>query len=140
MNGTPTEAAISFSLPATSICSCSDSTTHGPAIRKSGRSSPTSNPQSFMPTRSGRDLFDAFGRVRQRRVDERLEERVPAPRRRLEFRVELDADEPRMDARRQLDDFSELLALRDRRDHQAGVGQPVEVVLVRLVAMAMALR
>ncbi len=35
-------------LPATSIWSSRDSTTQGPAIRNSGRSSPTSNPQSCM--------------------------------------------------------------------------------------------
>ena len=38
---------ISFSRPAVSIAICSDSITHGPAIRKSGRSSPTSKPASF---------------------------------------------------------------------------------------------
>src|SRR5678816_4124709 len=139
MNGTPSAAAISLSLPATSICSCSDSTTHGPAMRNSGCSSPTSKPQSFMSALSSGDLFGALGLVRQRGVDERLEERMTAPRRRLELRVELDADEPRVHALRQLDDLGELLALRDRRDHQTRLGEPVEVVLVGFVAMAMAL-
>src|SRR6185436_7216087 len=102
MNGTPSCPAISLSLPATSICSCSDSTTHGPAMRNRGRSIPTSNPQSFMSPRSGRDFFCALDLVRERGVNERLEERVTAPRRRLELEVELDADEPRVHARRQL--------------------------------------
>src|SRR6478735_3236613 len=103
MNGTPSLAAISLSLPATSICSCSDSTTHGPAMRNSGRSTPTSNPHSFMPARSGGDSLGALGLVRERSVDERLEERVAAPWRRLELGVELDADEPGVHVRRQLD-------------------------------------
>src|SRR5678816_4508501 len=139
MKGTPSEPAISLSLPATSICSCSDSTTQGPAIRNSGRSSPTSNPQSFMPARSSSDSHGPLGLVRERGVDERLEKRVAAPGRRLELRMELDADEPRVHARRQLDDLGELLALRDRRDHKTRVREPVEVVLVGLVAMAMTL-
>ena len=44
----PSRAVISFSWPATSSCSCSLSTTQGPAIRNSGRSRPTSKPQSCM--------------------------------------------------------------------------------------------
>ena len=48
MNGMLKAAQISFSCPATSICSCSDSTTHGPAMRNRGRFSPTSNPHRFM--------------------------------------------------------------------------------------------
>src|SRR5690606_25228010 len=40
----PSRAVISFSRPATSSCSCSDSTTQGPAIRKKGWSRPTLNP------------------------------------------------------------------------------------------------
>src|SRR2546430_2369388 len=39
---------------ATSICNCSDSTTHGPAMRNRGRCNPTSKPQRFM--RSGDEL------------------------------------------------------------------------------------
>ena len=50
MNGMPSSEVISFSRPATSICSCSLSTTQGPAIRKKGLSMPTSNPQSFHAT------------------------------------------------------------------------------------------
>ena len=45
--GAPSDAQIAFSSPATSICSCRDSTTQGPAMRNSGWSSPTSNPHSF---------------------------------------------------------------------------------------------
>ena len=60
MNGMPSAAVISFSVPATSICNCSDSTTQGPAIRKKGWSSPTSKPHSFMrPTFSLRAAWCA---------------------------------------------------------------------------------
>ncbi|MNP72332.1 hypothetical protein D3C76_1688630 [compost metagenome] len=48
MNLMPSSEVISLSLPATSSCSCIDSITHGPAIRKKGWSRPASNPQSFM--------------------------------------------------------------------------------------------
>ena len=48
MNGMPSSAVISFSFPATSICSCSLSTTQGPAMRKNGLSSPASKPHSFI--------------------------------------------------------------------------------------------
>ena len=117
MKGMPSAAVISFSRPATSICSCSLSTTQGPAIRKNGLSMPTSKPHSFMPT-----AFDAAVGARcawcsQRRLDVADEQRVPAPRRALELGVELHADEPRVHALRQLDDLGQLLALRDRRDH-----------------------
>src|SRR5690606_33043317 len=44
----PSAEVISLSWPATSSCSCMDSITHGPAIRKIGWSRPTSKPQSFM--------------------------------------------------------------------------------------------
>ena len=44
MNGMPSARVISFSRPATSWQSASLSTTQGPAIRKNGRSRPTSKP------------------------------------------------------------------------------------------------
>jgi len=47
---------ISLSRPADSSASVSDSITHGPAMRKNGRSSPTSNPHSFIaPVRMAPD-------------------------------------------------------------------------------------
>ena len=48
MNGMPSSLVISLSLPAVSSCSCIDSMTHGPAMRKKGLSRPTSNPARFM--------------------------------------------------------------------------------------------
>src|SRR6185295_749092 len=56
MNDMPSAAVICLSSPAVSKAICLDSTTQGPAITKSGRSSPTSNPQSFMVTSSLRGL------------------------------------------------------------------------------------
>ena len=47
MKWMPSAAHISFNRPATSICNCSDSITHGPAMRKKGRSRPMSKWQSF---------------------------------------------------------------------------------------------
>ena len=56
MNGMDSDAQIAFSSPATSTCSCRDSTTHGPAIRNSGRWSPTSKPHRFMASDRGDEL------------------------------------------------------------------------------------
>src|SRR5690606_30190 len=50
MKFTPSRPVTSFSRPATSSCSCSDSTTQGPAMRKRGWSRPTLNPHSSMKT------------------------------------------------------------------------------------------
>src|SRR5687768_1801970 len=149
MNGMPSAVVISLSRPATSICSCSDSTTQGPEIRNNGRFSPTSNPQSFIAlnsvrraasSRGGLLFGGAFTRrlVLQRRLQVTDEQRVAVPRRALELGVELHAHEPRMRRLRQLDDLGELLALRDGRHHQARGLQLVEVVLVGLVAVAVA--
>src|SRR5690606_426803 len=75
---------ISFSWPATSSCNCSLSTTQGPAIRKNGWSSPTSNPQSFI--RKG--LFlpriyadkSGFSRIGQKRMRWKKPGRPRSPR------------------------------------------------------------
>src|SRR3990172_2105 len=48
MNGMPRLRVISLIWPAVSSAMASDSITHGPAMRKNGRSSPASKPQSFM--------------------------------------------------------------------------------------------
>jgi hypothetical protein len=48
----PSAAVMSFKRPATSITSASLSMTQGPAIKKNGRSGPTSKDASnFMPSR-----------------------------------------------------------------------------------------
>src|SRR4051812_28732804 len=56
MNGMPSAPVTCLSSPAVSKAICLDSTTQGPAITNSGRSNPTSNPQSFMVTSSPRAL------------------------------------------------------------------------------------
>src|SRR4051812_44784255 len=128
MNGMPRAAVISRNRPATSNCNASDSTTHGPAIRKNGRSRPISKPQSFMSClgpavdgRSCRHLLAALGLVLQRGVDERLEERMAAPRRRLELGMELHAEDPRVHVARQLDALGQALALRQCRNDESAL-------------------
>src|SRR5689334_860459 len=142
MNGMPSAEVISFSWPATSICSCSDSTTQGPEIRKKGLFSPTSNPQSFISGHCFQGLAGLLrtaGLVFDGGMDEGVEERMPVPGRRLELGVELHAHEPGVHAARQLHDFREVLALRQRGDDQAGRAQLVQVLHVGFVAVAMAL-
>ena len=76
MKGMPSASVMSRSRPATSITSASLSMTHGPAIRKNGRSAPTSNEASFMPWREPagamRDRPVPHGRIPQT-TDDRLE-------------------------------------------------------------------
>ncbi len=52
MNGMPSAAVMSRKRPATSMTSVSLSMTHGPAIKKNGRSGPTSKAPSFMQSRA----------------------------------------------------------------------------------------
>ena len=130
MNGMPTPAQISFNRPATSICSWRDSTTHGPAIRNSGRSSPTSKPHRFIGRASDRRhqlgdgvaLAAAAGAALaiERGAHESDEQRMAAARVGREFRVELAAEEPRV--LRQLDHLAQIarrLAPRTRADDEA---------------------
>src|ERR1019366_3910419 len=111
MNGTSRRPQISFRRPATSICNCSDSTTHGPAMRNRGRCNPTSKPQRFM--RSGDELRPRPHRIADRsalalecRIDERDEQRMAAARIRGEFGMELAAKEPGMAGK--LDHFAQI--------------------------------
>src|SRR5215467_3294178 len=128
----PAASQISRSSPAVSSAIWRDSTTQGPAIRNSGWSRPTSNPQSLI---SGGDRGLRLPRlVEPCGFDERGEQRVPGPRRGGELRVELTAHEPRMP--RQLDHLAQLLALREPRDAQALLLEPPDVLVVDLVAVA----
>src|SRR3970040_855501 len=156
MKGMPSEPVISFSCPATSSCNCIDSITHGPAIRKNGRSRPMSNPQSFMGrSRSGRgtgqrlregddsrvrlaqrpDRGRGFRLVVARGADEADEQRMAIARRGQEFRVRLAGQEPRVPVARQLDHLHQQVVHRLGRYHQAGIlelgaGTVVELVTV----------
>src|SRR3989338_2626582 len=121
MNGMPRRAVISFSCPALSSANCSDSITHGPAIRKNGRSSPTSKPQSFIvrsrhpASRDTRTSCSLNGDLRflylrpfasrPRREDVAAEQRVTVARARGKLRMELHADEPWMG--REFDDLDQ---------------------------------
>src|SRR5688572_128231 len=93
-----------FSVPATSMANWRDSTTHGPAITKSGFSRPTSNPHNFI-TGTLCDILHGFIRSRHRlagfgvgnsSLHKSLEQRMSGTRRRGKFRVELTRHEPRM--------------------------------------------
>src|ERR1700682_3285341 len=125
MNGTFSRAQISFRRPATSICNCSDSTTHGPAMRNRGRCNPTSKPQRFME--SGDELRARPHRIAERdspalecRMGEGEEQRMGATRIRGEFLVELAAQRSGMV--RKFDDLAQISgsgALRPCADHHA---------------------
>src|SRR5258708_4812036 len=102
MTATPPAGAFSLTLPAVSNANSLDSTTHGPAIKNSGRSRPTSKPQSFM----SRDALD-LGRLRNPVglfapakvhgcADEGGKQRMTVEGRGSKFGVELAADEPGM--------------------------------------------
>src|SRR3954463_8275967 len=144
MNGTPSLPVISFSLPATSICSSRDSTTHGPAMRNSGRVRPTSNPQSFMLLRptsgSCRDHreWTLFPRtMAQGGRDVSLEQRMAPARRGGELRVKLHADEERVPW--QLHDLGQVLGRGARRNLVAFCLELRHVDVVDLVAVPVAL-
>src|SRR5664279_4915151 len=137
MNGTLSCAQISFSCPATSICNCSDSTTHGPAMRNRGRCNPTSKPQSFIG--SGDELRARPHRIADRdapaldcRIDESNEQRVAAARIRREFGVELATETPGMVGK--LDHFAQISrggALCPGTDRESGRLEARQVMIVQ---------
>src|SRR5690348_1803295 len=158
----PSLPVISFKRPAASSCSCSDSTTHGPAIRKNGRSSPTSNPQRFMQVPSyrhsgqgmagtqtqGREKLSsrcflrelrriAHSLVLARGAHEAVEQRMAIARRGREFRMELARQEPRMFLPGQLDDLDQVVD-RQAGDHEAGLLQAFAIAVVEFEAMTVA--
>src|SRR5438552_207841 len=146
MNGTRKLAQVSLSRPATSIWSCSDSTTQGPAMRNRGRSRPASNPQRFIGQLRdelrprARRLAARLARSGERRVDVGDEKRVAAPRVRGELGVILAAEEPRMVG--ELDHLAQVAgqrALGPRADDQTGGFEPREIMVVYFVTVAMAL-
>jgi hypothetical protein len=165
MNGTPSAAQVSFSAPATSIWSCCDSTTQGPAIRNSGCSSPASKPQSLIARgqlarfsarfarracqTDANELCHSVGRAfdgraplpRECRPDESDEQRMAAPRVRRELGMELTAEEPGMV--RELDHLAKVacdLASRPCADRETRRLEPRQVMVVHFVAVPMALR
>ena len=79
----------------------------------------------------------ARARALERRADELAEERRRARRPRLELRVELARDEPRVVG--QLDDLDQPPLLERARDDEARVDELLAVLVVDLVAVAVAL-
>ena len=73
------------------------------------------------------------------RLDVGIEQWVALPWRRFELRVKLHANIPGVNRFGQLDDLSELLALGERRNDQAGLAQCIQVIDVGFVAVAVAL-
>src|SRR5688572_28788122 len=72
----------------------------------------------------------------ERCLDVADEQRMTIPWRALELGVELHTHEPRMHRLRQFNDFGELFALRDGRDNEPRRLQPLQVMRIRLVAVA----
>src|SRR5438105_24531 len=145
MSGIFSRAQISFRRPATSICNCSDSTTHGPAMRNRGRCNPTSKPQRFM--RSGDELRARSYRIGDRdspalecRVDECDKQRMAAAWIRSEFGMELAAEEPGM--ARELDHLAQISgggALGPGANREPGRLEARQVMIVDFIAMPVSL-
>src|SRR4029079_5689822 len=115
MNGTPARALISTSWPARAVAWFSFSMTQGPAISANRFPPPIEMSRTVTAVtgaghRRGRRPGHARHLVAIGRVDERRKERMRARRFRLEFRVELDGEIPRM--ARQLRDLDELAVRR----------------------------
>ena len=96
MKGMPSAAVISFRRPATSITRASLSMTQGPAIKKNGRSCPTSKDASFMRSAVARPGCSAARYSRAARTKP-VNKRMPVARRRGEFRMKLTGHEPGME-------------------------------------------
>src|SRR6266550_8390519 len=102
MTPMPSLTASSASASPTRTLRSSDSTTHGPAMRNGLLS--VANRRAIRAQRGRIDARPLFPML-QCRTDKAREQRVRAHRPRLQFGMELAADEPRMV--RQLDHFDE---------------------------------
>src|SRR5574337_498538 len=128
----PSSPQISFNCPATSRHSCWDSATQGPAMRKRGWSSPTSNPHSFMARLLGLGTPGGLG-LGEGRLDERGEQGMPRPRIGGEFRMELATDEPGVNVLGQFHHLAQLCTGGRPPSHpQALVLQPCEQTVIDL--------
>src|SRR6267154_6442870 len=156
MNGIRRRAVISARRPASMAAWPSLSMTHGPAMSTSGRPPPMRMSPMVMgiteryyigrkragwgdrPSRSSRHGFSramnaAGALVLRSGSDERGKERMRPGRLRLEFRMELNGDVPRMAG--QFGDLHELAVRRPTRDTQAVLGQGALIQTIELVAM-----
>src|SRR5882757_5698799 len=127
---------ISLRRPATSITRPSLSMTQGPAIKKNGRSGPTSKDASFMRSRGGAARLQRCS-VLARRPDKSRKQRMAVARRRGEFRMELAGHEPGMTG--QLDELDQAIG-GESGETQSRRRQLVEIVIVEFIAVAMTLK
>src|SRR6185503_3589258 len=141
MKGTPARRVISRSARAVSMACASLSMTQGPAM--STRlpapmlTPPASTGTTRLPHHRGRGGVGVRALVAAAGLDEPGKQRVRLQRLRLELRVELHRDVPRV--RWQLDDLDELAVERAPHDFEPLLGQRLLVEAVELVAMAVAL-
>src|SRR5215471_14733755 len=143
MNATPARRVMSRSASAVSTACASLSMTHGPAMSVSAPSPMRTLPAvtiagvwgetTRLPYHGRRGRVTLGELVRVARVDEAGKQRVRYERLRLELRVELHGDVPRM--RRQLDHLDELAVERASDDLQAAFGQRLLEKTIELVAM-----
>src|SRR5581483_6558461 len=146
--GTRARRAISTSRPARSVACASLSMTHGPAMRTNGLPPPKVMASSLTGVTPSIVSSDRLGRtpravpgvrilVRGRRFDERGEERMRPRRLRLELRVELHGEVPRV--ARQFGDLDELAVRRASGDAHPLLVERFLVHAVELVAVAVPL-
>src|SRR5258706_6467891 len=143
MTTMPSFAASSASASPTRTLRSSDSTTQGPAMRNGA------DPPPNFGAMSVGQLGELGGRARgraaatnallvlQRGAHEAREQRVGAHRPRLELRVELAADEPRVIG--QLDHLDERAVRRQPRATHPELGEDIAVRIGDLVAVAVSL-
>src|SRR5262245_29520235 len=128
MNGTPALAVMAVRRSAIISACTSFSMAQGPPMRASGAPPPMLIPPTWTPrVTAGLRAMP----VLERRLHERLEERVRRPGPRSELRVELSRHEPRMIG--QLDDLHQLLLRPDAGYAQPALLQIGKVVVVHLV-------
>src|SRR4029077_6035746 len=144
MTCTPSAAPSSASAAPTRRFRSSDSTTHGPAMRngaapvaKCCATSVASARELGLPFGMGGGRAGPGAMLLARRAHEAGEQRVRPGWTRLELRVELTADEPRVIG--QLDDLYERAVGREAGAAHAVFGEHVAIGVRNLVAMAMPL-
>src|SRR5437763_12112228 len=108
-------------------------------VKTAAPAKPARPPDGAASVASARELYPiapAFARTAERGLDELAEERRRPRRPRLELRMELRGDEPRVV--RQLDDLDQAPLLEGAADDEAGVDEPLAVGVVDLVTVPVA--
>src|SRR5579859_994 len=143
MRPSPSLAVISTRAAAVSSACARDSSWQGPAMRTKGRSLASVS----LPIATVRGVTDDMGRLPSGLdeprlleccANERREQRMRLERLRLQFRMELHADEPGMV--RELDDLGQHAVRRHAGELQARRLQPLLVADVHFIAMTVAFR